>query len=71
MPIESYSDDFVFDKQMLGGAIAAGFNVGEISCPTRYFAEASYINFRRRVVYGPGCLHCAWQNNIWRRSHKP
>ncbi len=71
LPLESYSNDFVFDNQMLCGAIAAGFRVGEISCPTRYFSEASSINFRRSVVYGLGCLRCAWQNNRWRHSHKP
>jgi glycosyltransferase involved in cell wall biosynthesis len=67
LQIESYSNDFVFDNQMLCGAIAAGFSIGEISCPTRYFAEASSINFRRSLVYGLGCLQCAWRYNRWRR----
>ena len=68
LPLASYSSDFVFDNQMLCGAIAAGFRIGEISCPTRYFAEASSINFRRSVIYGLGCLRCAWQHNRWRRK---
>lgn len=67
LPLTIYSNDFVFDNQMLCGAIAAGFRIGEISCPTRYFAEASSINFRRSVEYGFGCLRCAWQYNRWRR----
>lgn len=50
------SDDFVFDNQMLSQVIAAGFEIGEITCPTRYFAEASSINFRRSVTYGLGVL---------------
>ncbi len=50
------SDDFVFDNQMLALAAWAGLNIGEISCPTRYFAEASSINFSRSVTYGLGVL---------------
>jgi hypothetical protein len=46
----------VFDNQMLAQAAAFGFRIGEISCPTRYFPEASSINFRRSVVYGLGVL---------------
>jgi glycosyltransferase involved in cell wall biosynthesis len=56
LPIERNSDDFVFDNEMLVQAVAAGFRIGEISCPTRYFAEASSINFRRSVKYGLGVL---------------
>jgi glycosyltransferase involved in cell wall biosynthesis len=67
LPLHLNSDDFVFDNQMLCQAIDAGFCIGEISCPTRYFAEASSINFRRSLVYGLGCLRCAWQYNRWRR----
>jgi len=66
LPLEENSDDFIFDNQMLCQAIRAGFRVGEISCPTRYFAEASSINFRRSVVYGVGVLRCSWQNARWR-----
>jgi glycosyltransferase involved in cell wall biosynthesis len=56
LPLDRCSDDFVFDNQMLALAIHAGFRVGEISCPTKYFAEASSINFGRSVVYGMGVL---------------
>lgn len=59
LPLLACSDDFVFDNQMLAQAIFFGFRVGEISCPTRYFAEASSINFRRSVVYGVGVLRTA------------
>jgi glycosyltransferase involved in cell wall biosynthesis len=56
LPLLECSDDFVFDNQMLAQAAMFGFRIGEISCPTRYFAEASSINFRRSVVYGLGVL---------------
>lgn len=56
LPLNECSDDFVFDNQMLAQAALFGFRIGEISCPTRYFAEASSINFRRSVVYGFGVL---------------
>lgn len=56
LPLNECSDDFVFDNQMLAQAAAFGFRIGEISCPTRYFPEASSINFRRSVVYGFGVL---------------
>jgi len=56
LPLESNSDDFVFDNEMLVQIIYQGFNVGEISCPTRYFDEASSINFSRSVRYGLGVL---------------
>jgi glycosyltransferase involved in cell wall biosynthesis len=50
------SDDFVFDNQMLAQIFWHGFTIGEVSCPTKYFKEASSINFRRSVKYGLGCL---------------
>ncbi len=50
------SDDFVFDNEMLSQIIYAGFHIGEVTCPTKYFEEASSINFRRSVVYGLGVL---------------
>lgn len=56
LPLHENSDDFVFDNEMLAQTIYFDFKVGEISCPTRYFAEASSINFRRSVVYGLGVL---------------
>jgi glycosyltransferase involved in cell wall biosynthesis len=56
IPFERNSDDFVFDNQVLAQAIHFGFSIGEISCPTKYFPEASSINFRRSLVYGFGVL---------------
>ena len=59
VPIELNSDDFVFDNQMLAQILWFGYVIAEISCPTRYFADASSINLRRSVVYGFGCLNTA------------
>ena len=59
LPLEENSDDFVFDNQMLAQAVHFGFRLGEISCPTKYFADASSINFRRSVIYGFGVLGTA------------
>src|SRR5271170_8046283 len=56
LALRANSDDFVFDNQMLVQAKASGFQFGEISCPTKYFPEASSINFRRSMVYGLGVL---------------
>lgn len=56
LPLHENSDDFLFDNEMLAQTIFFDFKLGEISCPTRYFAEASSINFRRSVVYGLGVL---------------
>ncbi|MCX8052486.1 MAG: glycosyltransferase family 2 protein [Armatimonadetes bacterium] len=56
LPLEANSDDFVFDNQMLAQIAWLGYTIAEISCPTKYFPEASSINFRRSVVYGFGCL---------------
>ena len=67
LPLEENSNDFVFDNQILCQAIAAGFRIGEISCPTRYFPEASSINFSRSVTYGFGVLGCAWKHARWRQ----
>jgi glycosyltransferase involved in cell wall biosynthesis len=61
LPLEENSDDFVFDNQMLAQAIWFGFHIGEISCPARYFPEASSIGFRRSVKYGFGVLGTALQ----------
>ena len=66
LPIELCSEDFVFDNEMLVQSIYAGFRIGEISCPTRYFPEASSINFRRSVVYGLGVLRTAVQFRLHR-----
>jgi hypothetical protein len=56
VPILNLSDDFVFDNEMLTSAHYFNFSIGEISCPTKYFEEASSINFRRSLVYGLGVL---------------
>jgi glycosyltransferase involved in cell wall biosynthesis len=54
--LSNNSDDFVFDNQMLAQIFWHGFTIAEVSCPTKYFKEASSINFRRSVKYGFGCL---------------
>jgi glycosyltransferase involved in cell wall biosynthesis len=56
LPLLENSDDFVFDNQMVAQAVMFGFEIGEISCPTKYFKEASSINFPRSVKYGLGVL---------------
>jgi glycosyltransferase involved in cell wall biosynthesis len=56
LPLLENSDDFVFDNQMLAQCVHFGFRIGEVSCPTKYFGEASSINFRRSVKYGFGVL---------------
>jgi glycosyltransferase involved in cell wall biosynthesis len=54
LPLENNNDDFVFDNEMLGQITYAGFLIGEVTCPTKYFKEASSINFSRSVKYGLG-----------------
>ncbi len=66
LPLEENSNDFVFDNQILVQIIRAGYRVGEVSCPTRYFPEASSINFRRSVRYGFGVLAAASQGFLHR-----
>ncbi|HXJ40026.1 MAG TPA: glycosyltransferase family 2 protein [Bryobacteraceae bacterium] len=56
LPLLENSDDFVFDNEMLAQAVMFGFGLGEVSCPTKYFREASSIGFRRSVRYGLGVL---------------
>lgn len=67
LPIERNSNDFVFDNQMLVQACHFGFRIGEISCPTRYFPEASSISFRRSLIYGFGVLWTAlrYRLHVW------
>src|SRR6476661_3530955 len=57
------SDDFVFDNQMLAQILWHGYTIGEVSCPTKYFPEASSINLRRSIKYGFGCL---WTGLVFR-----
>jgi glycosyltransferase involved in cell wall biosynthesis len=56
LPLRENSDDFVFDNQMLAQCVHFGYRIGEVSCPTKYFEEASSINFRRSVQYGLGVI---------------
>jgi glycosyltransferase involved in cell wall biosynthesis len=56
LPLEHNSDDFVFDNQMLAQILWFGYTIAEVSCPTKYFAEASSINLPRSIKYGLGCL---------------
>ncbi len=56
LPLADNSDDFVFDNEMLAQAVMFGFRIGEVSCPTKYFKEASSISFRRSVRYGLGVV---------------
>jgi hypothetical protein len=50
------SDDFIFDNQIMAQCVDAGFKIGEVSCPTKYFPEASSINLQNSAIYGLGCL---------------
>jgi glycosyltransferase involved in cell wall biosynthesis len=66
LPLMRGSDDFIFDNEMLVQAIHFGFRIGEVSCPTRYFEEASSINFRRSVTYGLGVLNASARYRLHR-----
>ncbi len=68
LPLQENSDDFVFDNQILAQVMRFDFEIGEISCPTAYFPEASSINFARSVTYGLGCLRTATQLFAQRRG---
>jgi glycosyltransferase involved in cell wall biosynthesis len=59
LKMDENSDDFLFDNQMLAQIIWLGYTIAEVSCPTKYFADASSINLRRSVRYGFGCLMTA------------
>ncbi len=61
LPLEENSNDFIFDNQMLAQALMCGYSIGEISCPTKYFKEASSINLMRSIVYGLGVLKTSVQ----------
>jgi glycosyltransferase involved in cell wall biosynthesis len=64
--LQKNSDDFVFDNQMLSQIIMADFPIAEVTCPTKYFAEASSINFRRSSIYGLGVLLTSLQHRLHR-----
>ena len=70
LPLLEDSDDFVFDNQMIAQAVYFGFRIGEISCPTKYFPEASSINFSRSVTYGLGVLTTALQFRLQKMGLK-
>ena len=61
---EANSDDFVFDNQMLSQIFMKGFEIGEVTCPTKYFEEASSINFSRSVTYGLGVLKTSMMHRL-------
>jgi len=71
LPLLENSDDFVFDNQMIAQCVHFGFRIGEVSCPTKYFDEASSINFRRSVTYGLGVLETTMQFALqrWGMAH--
>lgn len=73
LPLDANSDDFVFDNQMIAQMVWFDFRVGELSCPTKYFKEASSINFRRSVIYGLGVLGTAllFRLNKWGLADSP
>ena len=66
IPYENNSDDFIFDNEVLAQIIYAGFNIGEISCPAKYFEDASSINFYRGLKYGIGVLHVSLMHLLQR-----
>lgn len=66
LPLLANSDDFVFDNEMLAQVMACDYRIGEISCPTKYFAEASSINFWRSMVYGLGVVATSVKYRLWR-----
>ena len=66
LPLEENSDDFVFDNQMLAQIHWLGYTIAEITCPTKYFAEASSINLSRSITYGIGCVLTALEYRIAR-----
>ena len=69
LPLEKNSDDFLFDNQVLVQVIRLGYPVGEISCPTKYFPEASSIGFTASLRYGLGCLATAVRS-LWQKPAK-
>ncbi|MEN9523090.1 MAG: hypothetical protein RL065_1467 [Bacteroidota bacterium] len=64
------SDDFVFDNQMLSQIAMKNFQIAEITCPTKYFPEASSINFRRSTIYGIGCMYVATRHWLHKKGIK-
>src|SRR5271170_5089382 len=71
LPLSENSNDFVFDNQMLAQILWFGYTIAEVSCPTRYFDEASSISFRRSVQYGFGCLGTALSFRLAKMNLSP
>lgn len=70
IPLLENSNDFVFDNEMLLQTMYFGFNVGEVSCPAKYFDDASSISFRRSVTYGIGVIHTSIKYFMSKRGSK-
>jgi len=68
IPFDNNSEDFLFDNQMLSQAIYGSFKIGEITCPTLYFADASSINFKRSLIYGLGVLKVSGMHFLQRKG---
>jgi len=68
LPLEKNSDDFVFDNQMLAQILWLGYKIAEVSCPTKYSAETSSINFWRSIKYGLGCISTAIKYRLARMN---
>jgi len=73
LPLEANSNDFVFDNQFLAQAVFFNYRIGELSCPTKYFPEASSINFKRSLSYGLGVLGTSLKFVLekWKLAHFP
>jgi hypothetical protein len=68
LPLEENDDNFVFDNQILAQAVYFDFSIGELSCPTKYFREASSISLRPSVIYGLQVLQTGWQFFLQKRG---
>jgi glycosyltransferase involved in cell wall biosynthesis len=73
LPLEHNSDNFIFDNQLIVQAMAAGARIGELSCPTKYEADSSSIDFAQSVRYGLGVIQTSWQYRRYRqgKAHYP
>ena len=66
--LDANSNDFVFDNQMLSQIVYAGYDIAEVTCPTKYFDEGSSINFKRSVKYGMGVLQTSIKHFLQRKG---
>jgi hypothetical protein len=64
--LDACDDDFIFDNEIVSQIFYKGFEIGEVTCPTKYFDEASSINFRRSMKYGLGCLRVSLVHRLCR-----